>query len=69
MGWALFNIVEGVIDRKLLGVHHVYEYTADKLPWDLRFLAVGGVVMLVVGWLIMKAGGKDSAPCGGADRA
>jgi uncharacterized membrane protein len=69
VGWALFNIVEGVIDHQLLGVHLVYEYTTNKLPWDLGFLAVGGVAMLVVGWLIMKAGGNDTAPRGGADRA
>jgi uncharacterized membrane protein len=68
VGWALFNIVEGVIDHQLLGVHHVYEYTDNKLPWDLGFLAVGGVAMLVVGWLIMKAGGNDTGPRGGPDR-
>jgi uncharacterized membrane protein len=69
MGWGLFNLVEGVIDHQLLGVHHVYEYTADKLPWDLGFLAVGGVLMLVVGWLITRDGGKDTAPRGGVNKA
>jgi len=61
MGWGLFNLIEGVIDYQLLGVHHVYEYTADKLPWDLGFIAVGGVAMLAVGWMITKAGRDDAA--------
>ena len=69
MGWGLFNLVEGVIDHQLLGVHHVYEYTADKLPWDLGFLAIGGVLMLVVGWLITRDGGKGTAPRGGVNKA
>ena len=31
LGWELFDVVKGVI-HQLLGVHHVYEYTASKLP-------------------------------------
>lgn len=69
MGWGLFNLVEGIIDHQLLGVHHVYEYTDNKLPWDLGFLILGGVGMLVIGWLIIRAGSGDTAPRGGVDRA
>lgn len=39
MGWALFNIVEGVIDHHLLDLHHVREFVVDKAPWDWGFLA------------------------------
>src|ERR1039458_5178246 len=46
MGWGLFNVVEGIIDHQLLGIHHVYEYTANKLPWDISYLAFGGIMLL-----------------------
>jgi len=67
MGWGLFNVVEGIIDHQLLGVHHVYEYTASKLPWDLAFLAFG-VVLLVLGWTLIRGGSGDTMTRGGDDR-
>jgi len=66
IGWGLFNVIEGVIDHQLLGIHHVNEYTANKLPWDLAFLA-SGVVFLLVGWMLIKAGQNDSVPRDAAD--
>lgn len=63
VGWGLFNVVEGIIDHQLLGIHHVYEYTADKLTWDVSFLAFG-VVLLFVGWMLMHSGSGDTVPRG-----
>ncbi|TGE07655.1 DUF2243 domain-containing protein [Hymenobacter fodinae] len=60
LGWGLFNVIEGIIDHELLGLHHVYEYTDNKLPWDLAFLALG-VLQLVVGWAFIRAGRNDTA--------
>lgn len=64
-GWGLFNLVEGVIDHHLLGIHHVYEYAGNKMPWDLGFLVLGGILMLVVGWLVMWSGRGDTVTRGG----
>jgi uncharacterized membrane protein len=58
LGWGLFNVIEGVIDHQLLGLHHVHEYVDDKLPWDLGFLAFGAL-QLLVGWLLIQAGRAD----------
>ncbi|OON69774.1 DUF2243 domain-containing protein [Hymenobacter sp. CRA2] len=58
LGWGLFNVVEGLIDHELLGLHHVYEYTDNKLPWDLAFLALG-VLQLLGGWALIRAGRAD----------
>jgi uncharacterized membrane protein len=58
LGWGLFNVVEGIIDHQLLGLHHVREYVADKLPWDLGFLAFG-VLLLLVGGSLIRAGRAD----------
>ena len=57
-GWGMFNLVEGVIDHLLLGVHHVNE-TASRdawLWWDLGFL-VWGAAMLAIGWKLCRRPG------------
>ncbi|EYD78301.1 hypothetical protein Rumeso_00130 [Rubellimicrobium mesophilum DSM 19309] len=57
MGFGLFNLVEGVVDHQLLGLHHVNE-TAPReqwLWWDLGFLA-WGAAMLAVGWALVRNG-------------
>ncbi|RPD47117.1 DUF2243 domain-containing protein [Hymenobacter sediminis] len=61
LGWGLFNVVEGLIDHTLLGLHHVYEYTDDKQPWDMAFLAFGALLLLA-GWGLVRAGRHDTAP-------
>lgn len=43
-GWGVFNLVEGVIDHLVLGVHHVRHGEAQLL-WDLGFLAFGAVLV------------------------
>ncbi|UPL49629.1 DUF2243 domain-containing protein [Hymenobacter sublimis] len=61
LGWGLFNVVEGLIDHTLLGLHHVYEYTDEKLPWDMAFLAFGALLLLA-GWGFIRAGRRDVRP-------
>lgn len=57
MGFGIFNLVEGVIDHHLLGLHHVNETVAPAqwIYWDLAFLA-WGAAMLAGGWGLLKAG-------------
>lgn len=43
LGWGLFNVVEGVIDHHVLGLHHVHPGRAE-LAWDLGFLAFGALL-------------------------
>jgi uncharacterized membrane protein len=50
-GWGAFNLVEGLIDHQLLGIHHVRDDLGGPLGWDLGFLAFG--VLLVVGGLAL----------------
>lgn len=61
MGFGLFNLIEGTVDHHLLGLHHVNETVsrAQWLYWDLGFLA-WGAVMLIVGWVLLKAGKRDT---------
>ncbi|HLS79007.1 MAG TPA: DUF2243 domain-containing protein [Nocardia sp.] len=52
VGWGLFNLVEGVIDHHILGIHHV-RGGAHQLWWDLGFLALGAV-LVVAGWFLQR---------------
>jgi uncharacterized membrane protein len=36
-GWGFFNVVGGLIDHQLLGVHHVRDDLGARLPWDTAF--------------------------------
>ena len=57
LGFGLFNVVEGLIDHQLLGIHHVNETVprGQWLWWDLGFL-IWGATMLVGGWALLRAG-------------
>lgn len=54
VGWGAFNLVEGIVDHHLLGVHHVRP-GPNQLAWDLGFLA-WGAVMLAIGWALVRSG-------------
>ncbi|WP_239161828.1 DUF2243 domain-containing protein [Acrocarpospora phusangensis] len=53
VGWGAFNLVEGVIDHHILGIHHVHG-GPYQLWWDLAFLVLGAV--LVAAGLLMRRG-------------
>jgi uncharacterized membrane protein len=52
VGWGLFNLVEGIIDHHILGIHHV-RTGPHQLWWDLGFLALG-VLLIGAGWLLQR---------------
>jgi uncharacterized membrane protein len=54
VGWGLFNLVEGLIDHEILGIHHVRP-GANQTMWDMLFLA-SGIVLVVGGWLLQRSG-------------
>jgi uncharacterized membrane protein len=45
IGWGLFNLVEGLVDHHLLGVHDVRDDVADPERWNLGFLAFGALLV------------------------
>jgi uncharacterized membrane protein len=63
MGFGIFNIVEGIIDHHILGIHHVNETVplAQWIYWDLGFV-IWGAAMLVAGWLMLKVGEQQTRP-------
>lgn len=58
-GWGLFNLVEGIVDHLVLGIHHVRPGEA-QLAWDLGFVLVGGVLLIALGVLLVR-GARDYA--------
>ena len=55
-GWGVFNLVEGVINHHLLGIHHVRDDVADPMWWDLGFLALGLALVLAGASLLSLRG-------------
>jgi uncharacterized membrane protein len=57
MGWGLFNLVEGLIDHHLLGIHHVVESMGLSL-YDYAFLG-SGVLFILIGSGAIRAAERD----------
>ena len=64
LGWGLFNLVEGVIDHELLGIHHVVE-GPDHLVYDLAFLGFGALLTALGAGLAVSRVAVGSRPPGG----
>ena len=46
-GWGVFNVVEGVVDHQLLGIHHVRDDLGAPIGWDIGFLVFGALLIAV----------------------
>jgi len=57
MGFGIFNVVEGLVDHQLLGIHHVNETVPREqwIYWDLAFL-LWGAAMILGGWALYRRG-------------
>ena len=53
LGWGAFNFVEGVIDHQILRLHYVRE-VPEYAVYNLTFLAVGGILFMLIGWLLSR---------------
>jgi uncharacterized membrane protein len=54
-GWGVFDVVEGLVDHQILGIHHVRDDLGGPLLWDLGFLGFG--LLLVVGGVALHRSG------------
>jgi uncharacterized membrane protein len=50
LGWGEFNLVEGVLDHHLLGLHHVRDMPVHVPLYDWLFLGIGGLGFILLGW-------------------
>jgi uncharacterized membrane protein len=46
-GWGAFNLVEGLVNHQLLGIHHVRDDLGAPIGWDIGFLVLGAALVLV----------------------
>ena len=61
IGFGLFNVVAGIVDHYLLGLHHVNETVprGQWVYWDIGFL-IWGAGMLMGGWTLFRDGRRES---------
>jgi uncharacterized membrane protein len=57
-GWGIFNVVEGLVNHQILGVHHLRDDLGAPLSWDVGFL-VFGALLILGGWLLHARGEAD----------
>jgi uncharacterized membrane protein len=50
-GWGVFNLVEGVINHEILGIHHVREGAGHQTAYDVGFL-VFSAALAIAGWAV-----------------
>jgi uncharacterized membrane protein len=63
VGAGGFNLYDGTIQHKLLGLHQVRAGAPNNLPYDLVFIAIAAVGLLT-GLLLLRATGSPSATPG-----
>jgi uncharacterized membrane protein len=61
IGFGVFNLVEGIVDHHLFGLHHVNETVRAEywLYWDLGFLLWGADMLLTGLGLLHRARGAS----------
>ena len=58
VGWGAFNLVEGIIDHQILGIHHLRDDEGAPIGWDLGFLAFG-LLLVIVGAALARRGARE----------
>ncbi|MFC4541368.1 DUF2243 domain-containing protein [Halosolutus amylolyticus] len=68
VGWGVFNLIEGLVNHHLLGIHHVWPAgPGSVLLWDVAFL-LSGVVFVLGGYAVIR-GDEAATPASRDDRA
>jgi uncharacterized membrane protein len=63
VGAGGFNLYDGTIQHKLLGLHQVRAGAPNNLPYDLVFITIAAVILLT-GLVLLRATGSPSAAPG-----
>lgn len=65
LGWGIFNVVEGVLDHHILGLHHIRDLPLHVPAYDWVFLAAAGVRCIALGVILIttthRVGSQKSA--------
>ena len=60
-GWGVFNVLDGLVNHHLLGVHHIRDDLGGPLSWDIGFLVLGGL-LIAGGWALHRRGAAALEP-------
>ena len=52
IGWGSFNLIEGMVNHLILGLHHVRDLPQHVPAYDWLFLLVGGLGFIALGFLL-----------------
>jgi uncharacterized membrane protein len=66
LGWGSFNVIEGIVNHHVLGIHHVHP-GENELAWDLAFV-VSGLVMSAAGSIMVLRDRGDRVERATAER-
>jgi uncharacterized membrane protein len=61
LGWGGFNLVEGVVDHFVLGIHHVRDDRGGPVEWDIAFV-VWGALFVALGYWLVRDGLREALP-------
>ena len=64
LGAGGFNLYDGIIQHKLLGLHQVRAEAPNNLPYDLVFIGLAAVILLAGLVLLRVAGSPRATPSG-----
>jgi uncharacterized membrane protein len=53
-GWGLFNVLEGLVDHQIFGLHHVHP-GPHELAWDWGFVLSGAGLVALGFWCARRA--------------
>lgn len=67
LGWGGFQVYDGLVQHKLLGLHQI-RYRVDLLPYDLLWNIAGGLGM-VAGVVLLVAPARSGAGTRGRSRS
>ena len=57
VGFGTWHVVDTLLSHWLLGIHRIRIDSPNPLAWDLLWLALFGIVPLLLGWRLRGAGG------------
>lgn len=55
-GFGAWHVVDALLSHWLLGIHRIRMDSDDPLLWDLGWLAVFGLLPLLIGWCLPRGG-------------
>jgi uncharacterized membrane protein len=60
LGFGTWHVVDAILSHWVLGIHRIRMDVDNPLLWDLLWLALFGIVPIMLGWLFKRAQGHKA---------